>query len=166
MFIKDITKFFAPPPILRIGFEDVLIAIKSGQNNTNNTNQINSLIGFQICLINTMDPGSQSVLIPLTMPIANEEAKINEWLDKRVFDIRIIIYGRNAADDTVEKKYRQLKSLGFSNVFVYSGGIFEWCLLQDIYGAKQFPTTTVVKDMLIYKPPCIFNPLVQRLGYL
>ena len=163
MFLKDISKFFAPLPIRRIGFEDVLIAIKSGQNNTNN--QINSLIGFQSCLINTMDPGSQSVLIPLTMPIANEEAKINEWMDKRVFDIHIIVYGRNAADDTVEKKYRQLKSLGFSNVFVYSGGIFEWCLLQDIYGAKQFPTTTIVKDMLVYKPPSIFNINVQRLGW-
>lgn len=157
MFLKDIVKFFAPPPIRRIGFEDVLIAIKSGQNNTNN--QMNSLIGFQSCLINTMDPGSQTVLIPLTMPIANEEAKINEWMDKREFDIRIIIYGRNAADDTVEKKYRQLKSLGFSNVFVYSGGIFEWCLLQDIYGAKQFPTTAAVKDMLVYKPPCVFTHL-------
>ena len=156
MFIKDIVKLFSSQPIQRIGFEDVLIAIKSGQNN--NTN-------ITCCLINTMDPGSQFVLIPLTMPIANEEAKINEWLDKREFDIRIIIYGRNAVDDTVEKKYRQLKSLGFSNVFVYSGGIFEWCLLQDIYGAKQFPTTAAVKDMLVYKPPCVFNPLVQRLGW-
>ena len=113
---------------------------------------MNSLIGFQSCLINTMDPGSQTVLIPLTMPIANEEAKINEWLEKREYKTNIIVYGRNAADDTADKKYAQLRGLGFSNVFVYSGGIFEWCLLQDIYGAKQFPTTAVVKDLLVYKP--------------
>ena len=160
MFLKDIAKFFAPPPIRRIGFEDVLIAIKSGRNYTNNTNQIKSLISSQSCLINTMDPGSQTVLIPLTMPIANEEAKINEWLDKREFDIHIIIYGRNATDDTMDKKYQQLKSLGFSNVFVYSGGIFEWCLLQDIYGPKQFPTTTVIGDFLKYKPLSIFTSIL------
>ena len=153
MFIKDIANLFSNPPIQRIGFEDVLIAIKSGNTN------------FRGCLINTMDTGSQTTLIPLTIPVMNEEAKINEWIDKREFDINIIIYGRNATDDTTEKKYKQLKSLGFSNVFIYSGGIFEWCLLQDIYGLKQFPTTAPVGDLLRFKPASVFNNNIQRLGY-
>ena len=36
------------------------------------------------------------------------------------------------------KKYRQLVDLGFSNVYIYTGGLFEWLLLQDIYGSTNF----------------------------
>jgi hypothetical protein len=43
--------------------------------------------------------------------------------------------------------------LGFRNVCVYSGGMFEWLLLQDIYGATSFPTTSKELDILKYKPP-------------
>ena len=46
----------------------------------------------------------------------------------------IIIYGKNSIDITAENKYNQIKSLGFMNVLLYSGGLFEWLLLQDIYG--------------------------------
>jgi hypothetical protein len=31
-------------------------------------------------------------------------------------------------------------SLGFKNVYIYLGGMFEWLLLQDVYGQKEFPT--------------------------
>jgi hypothetical protein len=48
----------------------------------------------------------------------------------------------------MEKKYKQLISFGFQEVYVYTGGLFEWVLLQDIYGIKEFPTTTVVLDIL------------------
>jgi hypothetical protein len=43
--------------------------------------------------------------------------------------------------------------LGFKNVRVYPGGMFEWLLLQDIYGAASFPTTSKETDILKYKPP-------------
>jgi hypothetical protein len=43
-------------------------------------------------------------------------------------------------------------SLGINDVYVYSGGMFEWVLLQDIYGVSEFPTTAVVKDLLVYRP--------------
>jgi len=162
MFLNNIAKLFMPPPVQRIGFEDVLVAIKSDRLSSS---MFLPHAAQNIILLNTLDAGSQSVLIPKTMPILQEEAKINEWLEKREYKTNIIVYGRHAADDTADKKYAQLRGLGFSNVFVYSGGIFEWCLLQDIYGAKQFPTTAAVKDMLVYKPPCVFNPLVQRLGW-
>jgi len=38
----------------------------------------------------------------------------------------------------VVKRYNQLRQLGF-NAFVYLGGIFEWLLLQEVYGISEFP---------------------------
>jgi hypothetical protein len=65
--------------------------------------------------------------------------------------ISIIIYGKNANDESIFKKYEQLITLGFSTVFVYTGGIFEWLLLQDIYGKEEFPTTSEELDILKYR---------------
>ena len=48
-------------------------------------------------------------------------------------------------------------SLGFINVYMYSGGLFEWLLLQDIYGDEEFPTTKKDIDILKYKPRKLFN---------
>jgi hypothetical protein len=53
------------------------------------------------------------------------------------------------------KKYDQIKKLG-GNAYVYPGGLFEWLLLQDIYGMDEFPTSKKVGDMLKYKPKPIF----------
>jgi hypothetical protein len=81
-----------------------------------------------------------------------EEHIINELLNQYVLkDKIIIVYGRNANDDTVEKKYRQLISLGFIEVYMYMGGMFEWMLLQDIYGKDEFQTTAKVLDILKFK---------------
>jgi hypothetical protein len=52
----------------------------------------------------------------------------------------------------VETKYDQLVGLGFKSVYIYPGGLFEWLLLQDIYGFDEFPTTKRVLDILKYKP--------------
>lgn len=150
MFFKEITKLFSSPPIQRIGFEDILHIIRCFHSS-------------QYCLINTMPITLQDTLIPNTVAVSLEEAKINEWVDKHDTKIHIIIYGKNATDDTVEKKYTQLRNLGFGNIFIYSGGIFEWCLLQDIYGKKQFVTMGDAGDFLRFKPTSLFA--VQRLGY-
>ena len=72
-------------------------------------------------------------------------------------NIRIIVYGKNCNDDSVQKKYQQFISLGFYNVFVYSGGMFEWLLMQDIYGKDLFPTTKKEVDLLKYKPNQLLN---------
>jgi hypothetical protein len=105
-------------------------------------------------LINTLPPGMQACLIPGTMPIEQEEASMNAMLSEpRGKDREIIVYGKNANDDTVYKKYQQLLHLGFKHVRVYPGGMFEWLLLQDIYGALSFPTTSKELDILKYKPP-------------
>ena len=105
-------------------------------------------------LINTLPPGMQGCLIPGTLPIEEEEVAINALIAGSDGKTReIIVYGKNANDDTLHKKYQQLMGLGFKNVRVYPGGMFEWLLLQDIYGAASFPTTSKEMDLLKYKPP-------------
>jgi hypothetical protein len=48
-------------------------------------------------------------------------------------------------------------SLGFINIYLYNGGLFEWLLLQDIYGDDNFPTTKKNIDLLKYKSQKILN---------
>jgi hypothetical protein len=71
--------------------------------------------------------------------------------------IRIIIYGKNCNDDTINKKYQQLVSIGFTQVYLYVGGLFEWLMLQDIYGDELFPTNKKQVDLLKYKPNAALN---------
>ena len=47
--------------------------------------------------------------------------------------------------------------LGFINVYIYLGGLFEWLLLQDIYGRDLFKTTKNELDILKYKPDSILQ---------
>ena len=72
-------------------------------------------------------------------------------------DKNIIIYGKNANDNKSLEKYQQFISLGFINVYLYCGGLFEWLLLQDIYGEDEFPTTKKELDIIKYKPRKLFN---------
>ena len=82
-----------------------------------------------------------------------EENTINHLIDQYDFTSRkIIIYGKNTNDQTIEKKYDQICGLGFTHVYLYVGGLFEWLTLQDIYGFDEFPTTKKVLDILRYKP--------------
>ena len=101
-------------------------------------------------IINTLPSSEQHCLIVNTTLANEEEAIINRFM-KENKSIRIIIYGRNCNDETINKKYQQLYSLGFYNIFVYLGGMFEWLLLQDIYGKELFPTTKKELDLLKYK---------------
>jgi rhodanese-related sulfurtransferase len=104
-------------------------------------------------LINTLPYNEQDCLIKNTIPYNQEEQKINELMSR--YDIKdkpMIVYGKNANDESAEKKYKQLIQLGFRDVYIYSGGLFEWLLLQDIYSSDEFPTTTKVLDLLKYRP--------------
>ena len=47
-------------------------------------------------------------------------------------------------------------ALGFSQLYIYYGGLFEWLLLQDIYG-NDFSTTTQNLDILKYRPKPLFQ---------
>lgn len=132
----------------KVNFEDVQFVIKNSDTHL---------------LINTMSENLQNCLIVNTIPIDKEEILINKLLnngDNK--NIKIIIYGKNSNDETPIKKYEQLLDLGFSNIYIYSGGLFEWLLLQDIYGNELFPTTTKQNDLLKYKSNKLLNiPLIE-----
>jgi hypothetical protein len=107
-------------------------------------------------IINTLSPSDQKCLIVNTTVAEEEEIIINKYM-KENKSIRIIVYGKNCNDETIQKKYQQLLTLGFYNIFVYTGGMFEWLLLQDIYGKDLFPTTKKELDLLKYKPCQLLN---------
>ena len=101
-------------------------------------------------LINTLPDNLQMCLISETVDIANEVKILNDHLRTQK-DKMIIIYGKNNNDETIIAKYKQLTGLGFVNVHVYIGGLFEWLLLQEVYGEENFPTTSLELDILKYK---------------
>jgi len=102
-------------------------------------------------LINTLAITEQDCLISNTLPAQLEESVINELISRNKKQY-IIIYGKNTNDPKLAEKYDQLTKLGFSNLYVYPGGLFEWLLLQDIYGGDNFPTTSKPKDIFSYRP--------------
>ena len=132
----------------KINFQDIQYVINNSQSHL---------------LINTLNDAEQDCLIVKTINIKNEEMMINKLLQTGSKNINIIIYGRNCNDEKIYLKYNQLKSLGFYNVYVYVGGLFEWLMLQDIYGETEFPTTKKELDFLKYKPNKVLN--IQLLEY-
>lgn len=118
--------------------------------NLYNFEKVQNAIKNKDIIINTLLENSQNCLISGTTSITNEVTLLNNCLkDKK--NILIIIYGKNNNDNSVLIKYNQLISLGFTNVGIYLGGLFEWLLLQDIYGSDNFPTTSKEIDILKYK---------------
>jgi hypothetical protein len=84
----------------KINFEDLQYAIK-------NTNQY--------IIINTLPNTEQDCLIKHTLSYEQEESTINELLGNYDFNNKkLIVYGKNSGDETAEKKYSQLRTLGFS----------------------------------------------------
>lgn len=108
-------------------------------------------------LINTLNENMQGCLIPTTVSIQEEVEILNKILKQRDKHIKIIIYGRNCNDEKIYTKYSQLESLGITNVCIYTGGLFEWLMLQDIYGFEEFPTTKKELDILKYKSNQVLN---------
>jgi len=102
-------------------------------------------------MINTLSLNDQEILICRTTPAKDEETVLNQLLDTyRTADVRIVVYGRNSADTSVFVKQDQIRKLGFTHVYVYLGGLFEWLLLQDVYGTDAFRTTNPCRDILKY----------------
>ena len=135
--------------IHKLNFEDIQEAIKNKG---------------KYVVINTLSSNNQSCLLPNTIDLREEESIINKLLstNKEKF---IIIYGKNVNDATIYDKYEQLLKLGFLNVYIYPGGMFEWLCLQDIYSSDLFPTTKKELDILKYKPVSRFNTLYLTNDY-
>jgi hypothetical protein len=128
--------------IQKINFEDIQFIIKNRETHL---------------LINTLKEEEQECLIKNTINIQKEVEIINRFIQSGNSQIKIIIYGRNCNDDKIYSRYNQLQSLGFYNIYIYVGGLFEWLMLQDIYGDKEFPTTNRINDILKYKPSKVLN---------
>ena len=142
--ITDIMGKFQGSPMKIVNFQDmqtVLNDMKSKQKS-----------GY--LLINVLSPQQQSCLIENTLSIEAEEETINDFVENyNTHLVKIILYGKNCSDYSIlEKKNKQLVSLGF-NTFVYLGGLFEWLLLQDIYGCENFPTSRRILDILMFSYP-------------
>jgi hypothetical protein len=138
--------------------------------NMTSMNKINfEDIQYSLCnkdkyiLINTLEESCQDCLLPNTVTPEKETAIMNHLIQNGNKEIKIIVYGKNCNDDKIYKKYQQLQSLGFYNVYIYTGGLFEWLMLQDIYGEKEFPTSKKELDILKYKPQKKLN--IQLLEY-
>lgn len=138
---------FFKKPIQRVSFEDVQYAIK---------------VPHSFMIINTLHFNEQQCLIQNTISCFEEESYINNLINEHNFyDKNIIIYGKNSNDESIDKKYSQIAAHGFTKIFVYSGGLFEWLCLQDIYGDKEFPTNEKTLDILKYKSNSrFFNKLL------
>ena len=105
-------------------------------------------------IINTLPPSLQHCLIQTTLDIRFEERIVNTFIQQKP-DIMIIVYGKNSNDITILHKYEQLVKLGFTNVHIYTGGIFEWMLLHEIYGKDLFKITKYEIDILRYRPKSV-----------
>jgi len=124
--------------IQKVNFEDVQYLLNKKDN---------------YLLINTLSEMEQDCLITSTITAEKEVELLNSYLKtQHKYMTKIIIYGKNSNDDKIHTKYNQLVSLGFYNVYIYTGGLFEWMLLQDIYGEKEFQTTKKELDILKFKP--------------
>ena len=121
--------------IIKINYEDMQYAISN-----------------KIIIINTLNSNQQSCLIKNTICIEEEIELINSLLQNYKTNEKIIIYGKNSNDHKIFDKYEQLIKLGFRNVYLYTGGLFEWLCLQDIYGTENFETSGYELDILKYKP--------------
>ena len=134
--------------ICAIGFEDILqFQRTTKEGHTGN-----------LILINTLSLNEQEILICKTISAKEEEHILNELLETyQTRRVQIVIYGRNSADITVFDKQEQIRKLGFTHVYVYLGGLFEWLLLQDIYGVDAFKTTNICRDILKYSPAKSLN---------
>ena len=123
--------------IQRISFEDVQYAQANGQ-----------------LIINTLPIKEQEKLISKTVPCEMEIQAVERAIRLKE---PIVIYGRHCNDETIYLKYEQIKKLG-GKVYLYVGGLFEWLLLEDIYGSEHFQTTgSKMADLLKYKPSNVLN---------
>lgn len=146
----NILKKWFSTSIKKIGFEDIKYAI----------------CHKEYLLINTLDSHNQGCLIYGTVSLGEEEAILNRFIeDSDQGSVKIVIYGRNSTDSSVDRKAEQLSSLGFQEVYIYSGGIFEWLLLQDIYGSGEFPTIGKCRDPIDYRGARILGSPTKLLGF-
>jgi len=138
----NLLRFFSNNEKYKTNFEQVQYAIKHPG---------------EYYIVNTLPLYEQNCLIKSTVHAGQEESLINDMVyNVNIPDKKIILYGKHSNDETVDAKYQQFVDMGLTDVYVYTGGMFEWLLLQDIYGCAEFPTTETVLDILKFRPMKLF----------
>lgn len=139
--------------IPKVSYEDIQMIVYRNQN-----------LAYSVLLINTLPEKMQHCLIKTTVDIRIEEQVINEHISNNR-NIMIIIYGKNSNDISILNKYEQLVKLGFINVHIYTGGLFEWLLLYELYGKELFKITKYERDHLKYRPKSVLlNSMLTGFG--
>ena len=115
-----------------------------------NYHQLQDRMKTDIVLINTLPNTRQESLIKGTIKAFHEVDFMNKLL-KTNKNKEIIVYGIHHTDLSVITKYNQLKKLGFKNVHIYFGGIYEWLLLQDVFSTINFQTDGIIENIVDYK---------------
>ena len=123
----------------KVSYEDIQMVVYRNIN-----------VAYSVLLINTLPERMQHCLIQTTVDFRQEEQIINECITSNP-NIMIIVYGKNSNDITILHKYEQLVKLGFTNVYIYTGGIFEWLILHEIYGKDLFKIKGYERDHLRYR---------------
>jgi hypothetical protein len=123
----------------KVSYEDIQMVVYRNIN-----------IAYSVLLINTLPERMQHCLIQSTIDFRQEEQIINDCITNNP-NIMIIVYGKNSNDITILHKYEQLVKLGFTNVYIYTGGIFEWLILHEIYGKDLFKIKGYERDHLRYR---------------
>jgi len=140
LYIYIMISWFKKEKSKHIGFEDVKEALKKNY-----------------ILLNVLPNNMQTTLIKNTLAAESEEQTINTMInDYNVPDTPVLIYGTHSCDDKPQKKYDQLRGLGLGEIYIYNGGIFEWLLLNELYGDDEFPIDHISSDrvdILKYRPP-------------
>lgn len=136
----------------KVSYEDIQMVVYRNQHAT-----------YSSLIINTLPEKMQHCLIKTTVDFRHEEQIINECLSANP-NIMIIVYGKNSNDITILHKYEQLTKLGFVNVYIYTGGLFEWLLLHEIYGKELFKITKYDRDHLKYRPKSVLLQSMSQGG--
>lgn len=144
----------------KVNFEDIQYFINNKRYNQ-----------YNIILLHSLESSNEKLLIKNSIPANQEEELINSIIENtnstyKMENTYIFIYGKNNDDNKPYTKYDKLIQHGFSreNIFIYSGGLFEWLLLQDIYTFELFPTNIRVDDFLGYKQDSLTTQTYKLLG--
>lgn len=120
-----------------------------------NFDNVNQIIASGHTIIHIMPPDQEMCLIKNTLSANKEIEVINQFIEQKQFNKTILIYGKNMGDyNIILQRHNQIRNLGFTRVYIYLGGLFEWLLLQELYGTVNFPTSVPFKgNLLDYKIP-------------
>ena len=90
----------------------------------------------RVLLFNGLKKQYHSCVIPGTIPYPAMRKVIKNMEEEDIAVVYCANYSCNASHKFAEKKLGHLET-----VYIYSGGVFEWLLLQKKYGKKKYPTS-------------------------